>query len=146
MAKSHITIPKRIAGIKIPRKARKGAVRSFLSSPGGQLILVQAMLALAAVLATAANPKTRTGRRLRELVAQGTDLTSPIGGKGKRKRVSAAAVEVAIERAISALRAALQSAYGRRRGRELSVEVQDLTVPAEAGKRERTTVRSDIRH
>ena len=143
MAKTKITIPKRIAGIKIRRKARKSAVRSFLNSPGGQIILVQVLLALAAVLATAANPTTRTGRRLREVVVKGTALD---GVKRKRKRASAAALDVAVERAISALRATLQSAYGRRRGKELSMEVQDLTAPPEAGKKERTTSRSDVRH
>jgi hypothetical protein len=50
MAK-RIKLPKRIAGIKIPKGIRKGPVIKFLNSPAGQVVLAQALLAIGGVFA-----------------------------------------------------------------------------------------------
>ena len=65
MAKHLVKIPKPIAGIKLPRQMRKGPLGAFLASSGGQVIVAELLLVLAGVLATVANPATRTGRDLR---------------------------------------------------------------------------------
>ena len=50
MAK-RIKLPKRIAGIKIPKGIRKGPVVKFLNTPPGQVVLAQALLAIGGVFA-----------------------------------------------------------------------------------------------
>jgi hypothetical protein len=50
MTKKH-KVPKRIAGVKIPKALRKGPIGDFLSSSGGQIVLAEVLLALAAVFA-----------------------------------------------------------------------------------------------
>lgn len=39
-----IKIPKRIAGVKIPKAIRKGPVVKFLNTPAGEVVLAQAVL------------------------------------------------------------------------------------------------------
>ena len=46
MAKERkMKLPKRIAGVKIPKGIRKGPIGHFLSSSGGQLVIAEALLA-----------------------------------------------------------------------------------------------------
>ena len=45
MAKSKLKLPKRIAGVKIPKKIRKGPVGQFLNSSAGQLLVAEALIA-----------------------------------------------------------------------------------------------------
>jgi hypothetical protein len=44
-------VPKRIAGVKVPKAIRKGPVGDFLGSSGGQVLLAELLLALGAVYA-----------------------------------------------------------------------------------------------
>lgn len=46
-----IKLPKRIAGIKIPKGIRKGPVVKFLNSPPGQVVLAQALLVIGGAFA-----------------------------------------------------------------------------------------------
>jgi hypothetical protein len=48
MAKK-LKLPKRIAGIKIPKSIRKGPVGDFMSSRAGQLVIAEALVAAAGV-------------------------------------------------------------------------------------------------
>ena len=48
MAKK-LKVPKRIAGLKIPKAIRKGPIGDFLSSSGGQVVLAEVLLTLATV-------------------------------------------------------------------------------------------------
>jgi hypothetical protein len=50
MAKK-LKVPKRIAGVKIPKTIRKGPIGDFLSSSGGQVVLAEALLAVGAYYA-----------------------------------------------------------------------------------------------
>jgi hypothetical protein len=50
MAKNR-KVPKRIAGVKIPKAIRKGPIGDFLSSSGGQVMLAEVLLGLVAVYA-----------------------------------------------------------------------------------------------
>ena len=42
-------VPKRIAGVKVPKAIRKGPIGDFLSSSGGQVVLAEVLLTLAAL-------------------------------------------------------------------------------------------------
>src|SRR5687767_6974452 len=46
-----IKLPKRIAGIKIPKGIRKGPVVKFLNTPAGQVVLAQALLVIGGAFA-----------------------------------------------------------------------------------------------
>jgi hypothetical protein len=46
-----IKLPKRIAGIKMPKGIRKGAVVKFLNTPPGQVVLAQALLVIGGAFA-----------------------------------------------------------------------------------------------
>jgi hypothetical protein len=45
MAKTKLKLPKRIAGVKIPKSVRKGPVGQFLNSSAGQLLVAEALIA-----------------------------------------------------------------------------------------------------
>jgi hypothetical protein len=51
MAKN-LKVPKRIAGVKIPKAIRKGPVGHLLTSSGGQVLIAEILLALVAVYAS----------------------------------------------------------------------------------------------
>jgi hypothetical protein len=42
--KKKLKLPKRIAGVKIPKAARKGPVADFINSSGGQVLLAEALV------------------------------------------------------------------------------------------------------
>ena len=51
MAKSDtLKLPKRIAGVKVPKVLRHGTVTEFLNSPVGRFVLAEALIAAAAAL------------------------------------------------------------------------------------------------
>ena len=60
-------LPKRVAGIKIPKVIRKGALGHFLNSKAGQLVLAETLLAAAAAF-TAAKADTTVGDTVRHPV------------------------------------------------------------------------------
>jgi len=65
MAKK-LKVPKRIAGVKIPKKIRKGPIGDFLKSSGGQIVLAEALLAVGAFYAARRfDASTATGEALR---------------------------------------------------------------------------------
>ena len=49
--KSKIKVPKRVAGVKIPKAVRKGPVVDFVNSSAGRLLIAQALTAAVAVFA-----------------------------------------------------------------------------------------------
>ena len=51
MAKSKIKVPKRVAGVKIPKSVRKGPVMDFVNSSTGRLLIAEALTAALAVFA-----------------------------------------------------------------------------------------------
>ena len=46
-----VKLPKRIAGVKIPKAIRKGPVMDFLNTPAGQVVLAQAVLLMGGAFA-----------------------------------------------------------------------------------------------
>jgi hypothetical protein len=53
-----IKIPRKLAGVKIPKTLRKGPIGQFVSSPAGQLLIAEAIAVTIAALATR---RTATG-------------------------------------------------------------------------------------
>lgn len=51
MAKSRIKVPKRVAGVKIPKAVRKGPVMDFVNSKTGRILIAQALTAAIGVIA-----------------------------------------------------------------------------------------------
>ena len=67
MAKKHkMKLPKRIAGMKIPKGIRKGPIGTFLTSSGGQLVIAEALLAAGGFYAARRlDPNTPAGEAVR---------------------------------------------------------------------------------
>ena len=61
--KRKMKLPKRIAGMKIPKGIRKGPIGTFLSSSGGQLVIAEALLAAGGFYAARRLERGHSGRR-----------------------------------------------------------------------------------
>jgi hypothetical protein len=100
MAKSRIKVPKRVAGVKIPKAVRKGPVMDFVNSKAGRVLIGQALTAAIGVLAyKTASPETR--ERVRGKLKDGADETSDV-----LKR-NTARISFAFGEAVTAFRTAL---------------------------------------
>ena len=127
MAKQ-IKIPKRVAGVKVPKAIRKGPVRDLVNSSAGQLLLAEALVAVASLFA------------VRKINGEGTDevLSHPIDSLQRAgRRVSSHASDA--QAAMSRNSARLQFALGEgvRAFREALAEPSErgLEPDAEAGKK-----------
>jgi hypothetical protein len=49
--KSKIKLPKRVAGVKIPKAVRKGPVRAFVNSSAGRMLVAEALTAAVGLFA-----------------------------------------------------------------------------------------------
>jgi hypothetical protein len=147
MAK-RIRLPKQVAGFRLPRRRRSSPVVTFLRSPVGQVIVAEALLALAGVLVAAASRATRPGRGLRGAVTAGARALhagSSVMRADGGTRHRAAIVGSAVACGIAALRALMSRVgAGPARGADLTAEVRDVT-PREAGTEERPASRSRVR-
>jgi hypothetical protein len=75
-----IKIPKRIAGIKIPKSIRKGPIADFVNSSGGQVLIAEAVLALGGLYAARRfDANTPTGELLRHPIE---GLRTKLAGTG----------------------------------------------------------------
>jgi hypothetical protein len=61
-----IKIPRKLAGVKIPKTLRKGPVGQFVNSPAGQLLIAEA---IAVGIAALAARRTATGERAGAVLA-----------------------------------------------------------------------------
>jgi hypothetical protein len=140
MAK-RLKVPKRVAGVKIPKAIRKGPVGDFLNSSAGQLLLAEVLLAAGGILA---------GRRVDEHSDLGELLHHP--GRGMKAasralsgRGDAAKGEVqdnsarlahAFNEAVRAFRAALheddsaRQAPGQDAGNVMTGDLEPASDPA----------------
>jgi hypothetical protein len=77
---SRIKVPRRLAGVKIPKEVRKGPIMEFVNSKAGRMLIAEALTAAIGVLAIKhASPKARdeaagklkgTARDTRDAVAR----------------------------------------------------------------------------
>lgn len=64
--KVKIKLPKRIAGVKIPKSVRKGPIGGFLNSGAGQLLIAQALIGVAGAAALSrTDQSSRLGHAVR---------------------------------------------------------------------------------
>ena len=65
-----VKIPKRVAGIKIPKAIRKGPIVDFINTPAGELVLAQTLIAIGGwyTAKEGTDPESRTGEALRHPV------------------------------------------------------------------------------
>jgi hypothetical protein len=99
-------IPKRVAGVKIPKVIRKGPLGNFLNSNGGQLILAETVVAMAAAFTAVKTDEDSTvGESLRHPMDGARRLGSAViaAGSDEGDRLAHAFREAA-----RAFRAALQ--------------------------------------
>jgi hypothetical protein len=76
MAKSsRIKVPKRVAGVKIPKAIRKGPVMDFVNSKAGKMLLAEALTAAIGVLAykrAGINKVKKGAENTRDVLARNT--------------------------------------------------------------------------
>jgi hypothetical protein len=104
MSKRKLKLPKKIAGVKIPKAVRKGPVGQFLNSSAGQLLVAEALIAAGgAFFATEVNGDQKGGSR---------KLGRSLGGSGEEARQlleqGSARLSFAFGEAVRAFRAALK--------------------------------------
>jgi hypothetical protein len=79
MAKK-LKLPKRIAGVKIPKAIRKGAVAQFMNSAAGQLVIAEALVAAAGAFAVKKTDPSSDATPSSEL---GCDRCAQASGRGR---------------------------------------------------------------
>ena len=82
-----VKLPKKIAGVKIPKSVRKGAVADFLGSKAGQKLVAEVVTAaVGAVLvkkqAEPGSATRKTARKAKEAVADAADSAPVAAGAG----------------------------------------------------------------
>jgi hypothetical protein len=113
MAKK-LKVPKRIAGVKIPKVIRKGPVGDFLNSSVGQVLVAEAVLAAGGALAAGrTDPHSQAGKALRHPFSQLKRATrAAMHERGSATDTLAASRErlaFALSEAVAAFRAALSA-------------------------------------
>jgi hypothetical protein len=105
--KLKLKLPKRVAGVKIPKSVRKGPVGQFLNSGAGQVLVAQALVAAAGALAVS---KTDPDSRIGDLIHHPVDATRRGGRRAARRDADQAArVSYALREAAQAFRDAMET-------------------------------------
>jgi hypothetical protein len=88
-----VKIPKRVAGMKIPKAIRKGPIVDFINSPAGQLVLAQTLIAIGGwyTAKEGTDPDSRTGDAIRHPV----DTLRSLNSDEMRERFARAFAEAA---------------------------------------------------
>jgi hypothetical protein len=109
--KSRIKLPKRIAGLKIPKVVRKGPVMDFVNSSAGQRLLAEGLMAAAGLFAVKSAAGTTAGDAVRHPVDTVKEAGSRLSGHGADTQASikrnSARLQFAFGEAARAFRAAL---------------------------------------
>jgi hypothetical protein len=111
MSKSKIKVPKRVAGVKIPKAVRKGPVLQFVNSSAGKLLVAEA---LTAALGLFAYQQTR-------------------GDKGEKIKLTAREAEDALKRNTARLTFAFGEAVRAFRMALAAPNDESAVLDAEAG-------------
>jgi hypothetical protein len=107
-----IKIPKRLAGIKIPKGIRRGAVVKFMNTPAGQVVLAQALLLIGGAFGLG---KARQSGKLPKSVNSLLETKDDIGD---RASVTGAKLTQAFAAAAHAFRDAMEDTDGTARDDE----------------------------
>jgi hypothetical protein len=104
--KLKIKLPKRVAGVKIPKSVRKGPVGQFLNSGAGQILIAEALVAAAGTLAVSrSDADSGTGDAVRHPI----DTTRRVGSRTASAGADQAArMSYALREAARAFREAME--------------------------------------
>jgi hypothetical protein len=123
--KLKIKLPKRVAGVKIPKAVRKGPVAAFLNSGAGQLILAETLVAAAGALAVSkSDPDVSPGEAVRHPVDTSRRVGRAVAQTGGDQ---AARLSYALREAARAFRDAIEA------GPAAQESGSDATADVEAG-------------
>ena len=88
-----VKIPKRVAGMKIPKAIRKGPIVDFINTPAGQLVLAQTLIAIGGwyTAKESTDPDSSAGDALRHPV----DTLRSLNSDEMRERLARAFAEAA---------------------------------------------------
>lgn len=107
-------LPKRIAGVKIPKAIRKGPVGDFLNSSAGQMVIAEALVLAGAVFTARRTDPDSTTSHLARHPLEG--LREALGGSDRWSRETirdgSARLSYACAEALKAFRAALREGSG----------------------------------
>jgi hypothetical protein len=146
--KLKLKLPKRVAGVKIPKSIRKGPVGQFLNSGAGQILIAEALVAAAGALAvSSSDPNSRVG----DMVRHPIDATRRAGRHAKRAGAQhAERMSYALQEAARAFRDAMEIAPAEAPPREETwqevatrSEVQSGATSEAAAKKKQTSSRSE---
>jgi hypothetical protein len=108
----NVKVPKRIAGVKIPKPVRKGPVVDFLNSSGGQVLIAEALLlAAGSYAAKRVDPDSPVGEFIHHPLEKAKEAA--LSGKAAAHRAGKGRAEAskrlahAFEEGMRAFRAAL---------------------------------------
>lgn len=141
-----IKLPKRLAGIKIPKAVRKGPLGQFLNSHAGQVILAEAVVAAAAVFtASKTDDDSPIAEGLRHPVEGARHLGEAVAMTGADHSERLA---YAIHAAGRAFREALRESYGTawRDERATAFDAGDDDAEAAPAKKKSSGHSRDTRH
>jgi hypothetical protein len=135
--KLKIQMPKRVAGIKIPKSVRKGALAKFLNSTAGQVVLAQALVVAAGAFgASRTDPDSPVGELVRH----------PLEGSRRIRKNAAKVTSDQAERLSNALR---EAARAFQTAMQAQAPVEDdwpkpaSDVEGERSSKKKSTSRSD---
>src|SRR4051812_46379434 len=83
-----VKIPKKVAGMKIPKAIRKGPIVDFINTPAGQLVLAQTLIAIGGwyTAKQSTDPDSKTGEAVRHPI----DSLRSINADEMRERLAKA--------------------------------------------------------
>jgi hypothetical protein len=137
--KSKNLLPKKIAGVKVPKTVRKGRFGEFLVSPAGQKLIAEAIVAAGAV---AGAKKVKDSDKARDKFADVADRLQNLGdGAGKNASAAGGAIAYALGEAARSFADALQrhrsedepDMEARKRDAELAGDSKKKPISYEAG-------------
>jgi hypothetical protein len=101
-----IKVPKKIAGVKIPKAVRKGAIADFLASRAGQKLIAEAVTA--AVAALVIKKESEPGSTTRKTARKAKDKIEDVADEAPAAGLGAGSLAYAFGEAGRAFRDALQ--------------------------------------
>jgi hypothetical protein len=132
--KVKIKLPKRVAGLKIPKVVRKGPIGEFLNSGAGQTLLAETLVAAAAVFTAAKTDEdSPVAEGLRHPVEGARRVSHAVSDAGSDQT---ARLAYAFKEASRAFREALQN------GNAAAWEERPETLSEEAGAKKKSSART----
>jgi hypothetical protein len=116
---SRIKVPKRVAGVKIPKAVRKGPVMDFVNSKAGRLLIAEALTAAIGVFAYK-HKDSETLKRAGSKIQNGAVETR------EAVKRNTARMSFAFSEAVTAFRTALAEPAGRRAMRDADAGVNQV--------------------